>query len=142
MINFSPSLPHLDSSCFHFSLFLFPLGVSYHNNGSTFCKFEPQNVYIISDSHGPWLLTLVDLGKRNTNLIHSISFENHKSIAFQIFNEIFIDLLFIANCRQKQASQVAQVVKNLPANAGDARDMDSIPGLGWFPGIGNGNPFQ
>ena len=70
------------------------------------------------------------MGKRNTNLIHSISFENHKSIAFQIFNEIFIDLLFIANCRQKQASQVAQVVKNLPANAGDARDMDSIPGLG------------
>ena len=28
------------------------------------------------------------------------------------------------------ASQVALVVKNLPANAGDRRDMDSIPGLG------------
>ena len=28
-----------------------------------------------------------------------------------------------------QASQVALVVKNLPANAGDVRDMRSIPGL-------------
>ena len=31
------------------------------------------------------------------------------------------------------------VVKNLPANA---RDMGLIPGLGRFPGEGNGNPLQ
>ena len=40
------------------------------------------------------------------------------------------------------ASQVALVVKNPPANAGDVRDMGSIPGLGRFPGGGNGNPLQ
>ena len=34
------------------------------------------------------------------------------------------------------------VVKNLPANAGDAGDMDSIPGLGRSPAGGNGNPLQ
>ena len=34
------------------------------------------------------------------------------------------------------------VVKNPPANAGDARDASSIPGLGRSPGEGNGNPFQ
>ena len=34
------------------------------------------------------------------------------------------------------------VVKNLPANAGDARDAGSIPGLGRSPGGGNGNPLQ
>jgi len=34
------------------------------------------------------------------------------------------------------------VVKNLPANAGDSRDVDSIPGLGRSPGEGNGNPLQ
>ena len=39
-------------------------------------------------------------------------------------------------------SQVALVVKNLPANAGDARDMSSIPGSGISSGIGNGNPLQ
>ena len=34
------------------------------------------------------------------------------------------------------------VAKNLPANAGDARDVSSIPGLGRSPGEGNGNPLQ
>ena len=34
------------------------------------------------------------------------------------------------------------VVKNLPVNAGDAEDLDSIPGLGRAPGEGNGNPLQ
>ena len=34
------------------------------------------------------------------------------------------------------------VVKNLPANAGDARDMGSIPGWGRSLGIGNVNLFQ
>ena len=33
------------------------------------------------------------------------------------------------------------VVKNLPANAGDARDLSSIPGSGRSPGS-NGNPLQ
>ena len=34
------------------------------------------------------------------------------------------------------------VVKNPPARAGDARDMDSIPGWGRSPGVWNGNPLQ
>ena len=34
------------------------------------------------------------------------------------------------------------VVKNLPASAGDGRDMVLIPGLGTSPGVGNGNPLQ
>ena len=33
------------------------------------------------------------------------------------------------------------VVKNLPANAGDMRDLGSVPGLARSPGEGNGNPF-
>ena len=37
---------------------------------------------------------------------------------------------------------MALVVKNPPANAGDARDMGSIPGWGGSPGLGNCNPFQ
>ena len=31
------------------------------------------------------------------------------------------------------------MVKNPPANAGDARDPGLIPGLGRSPGVGNGN---
>ena len=34
------------------------------------------------------------------------------------------------------------VVKNLPENAGDRRNVDSVPGLGRSPGGGHGNPFQ
>ena len=38
-------------------------------------------------------------------------------------------------------SQVALVVNNLPANAGDARDTDSMSVLGRYPGIRNGTPI-
>ena len=34
------------------------------------------------------------------------------------------------------------VVKNLPTNAGDTRDTDSIPGSRRAPGGGNGSPLQ
>ena len=40
------------------------------------------------------------------------------------------------------ASQVALVVKNSTANAGDIRDVGSIPGSGRSPGGGHGNPPQ
>ena len=39
----------------------------------------------------------------------------------------------------KRASLVAQTVKRLVCNAGDPA---LIPGLGRFPGEGNGNPLQ
>ena len=41
-----------------------------------------------------------------------------------------------------KVSQVALVVKNLPAKAVDIRDMGLIPGLGRYPGEGHGNPLQ
>ena len=41
-----------------------------------------------------------------------------------------------------RASQVALVVKNWPANAGDVTETGSIPGLGRCPGGGHGNHFQ
>ena len=34
------------------------------------------------------------------------------------------------------------MVKNLPANAGDVRDLGLIPGLGRSPGGGHGSPPQ
>ena len=39
-------------------------------------------------------------------------------------------------------SQVAPVVKNPSANAGDIRDASLIPGSGRCPGEGYGNPLQ
>ena len=37
---------------------------------------------------------------------------------------------------------MALVVKNQPANAGDIRATGLIPGLGRYPGEGNGNPIH
>ena len=39
-------------------------------------------------------------------------------------------------------SQVALVVNYLPADAGDVREVGSIPGSGRSPGGGHGNPLQ
>ena len=39
------------------------------------------------------------------------------------------------------ASQVALMVKNLPANARDVRDVGSIPGWGGSPGGEQGKPL-
>ena len=45
-------------------------------------------------------------------------------------------------CPLEWASQLALVVKNPPANAGDIRDVGSIPESGRFPGEGNSNPLH
>ena len=37
---------------------------------------------------------------------------------------------------------LALVIKNLPANARDVRDLDFIPRSGRSPGGGHGNPLQ
>ena len=52
---------------------------------------------------------------------------------------LFFIILITVSIR---TSQVALVVKNLPANAGVIRDAGSIPGLGRSPGGGHGNPVQ
>ena len=44
--------------------------------------------------------------------------------------------------RLRLAPQVALVVKNKPASAGDVRNVGSIPGSEKSPGEGHGNPLQ
>ena len=41
-----------------------------------------------------------------------------------------------------RTSQVAPVIKNPLANAGDKRDLGSVTGSGRFPGGRNDNPLQ
>ena len=48
----------------------------------------------------------------------------------------------LPSSKANRASQVMQLLKNLPASAGDARDVGSIPGSGRFPRGGNGNPLE
>ena len=44
--------------------------------------------------------------------------------------------------KDPRASHAVLVVKNLPANVGDARDLGLIPGSGGSPGRGHDNPPQ
>ena len=52
---------------------------------------------------------------------------------------LFLHLLTV---EPREYSPDGTLVKNSPANAGDPRDMGSIPGSGRSPGVGNGNPLQ
>ena len=53
------------------------------------------------------------------------------------------DFIYLLVSRiELRAYQLALVVKNLPGNAGDIRDVGSIPGLGRSSGGGHGNPLQ
>ena len=49
---------------------------------------------------------------------------------------------FVGFHKCSRASQVALVVKNPPASAGNIRDTGSIPELGSSPGGEYGNPLQ
>ena len=69
------------------------------------------------------------------------------NLTFYFENMIPLILLTIkgintADHPHQGASQVVLVVKNPHANAGDARDMGSISGLGRSPGGRNSNPLQ
>ena len=59
-----------------------------------------------------------------------------------IIINIFVGIKIIVACSTfTRASQVALVVKNLPAKAGEVRDAGSIPGSGRSPREGHGNPL-
>ena len=64
---------------------------------------------------------------------------------------LFTMSLYTQNCQTqwcflrlyfRQATQVTLVIKTLPANAGDIRDMGAIPGSGRSPGGEHGNRLQ
>ena len=63
-------------------------------------------------------------------------------LSYKCFYLAMNKIMYIYVCVYIYASQVVLVVKNLPANAGDIRDLGLIPGLGRSPGAGNGNPLQ
>ena len=65
-------------------------------------------------------------------------------VSFMIFVEMLLQKChdFCSFLYMLWASQVAQVVKNRPANAGDINDMSLIPGSGRSLGGGHGNPLQ
>ena len=78
-----------------------------------------------SGSGGTWVhlwLILVDVWQKTTKFCKAIFLKlKNKSIKIWL---------------------TTKKLKNLPANAGDAKDNGLIPGFGRSPRVGNGNPFQ
>ena len=81
------------------------------------------------------IIRVKGLGKKGTNL---------SNLGKECFG--WYEVKDKKNCTQVLYSQglprVALVVKNLPANAADIKDMSSVPVSGRSPGEGNGNPLQ
>ena len=57
-------------------------------------------------------------------------------------NIIYISIINYCYIFYIWASHMVLVVKNLPDNSGDERNVGLIPGLGRSPGVGNGTPLQ
>ena len=55
--------------------------------------------------------------------------------------QILLDFTYMSYLEQLRASWVAVVIKNPPANAGDARDVSSVLGSGRSMGGGYGYPL-
>ena len=80
-------------------------------------------------------LTLWDFPGKNTGWVTN---------PFSRGSSVFVGGFFTAQLpgKPERSSQVALVVRNLIAKAGDIRDVGLIPGLRSFPAEGNGNPLQ
>ena len=55
---------------------------------------------------------------------------------------LFDLFIYLLGCAGSWASHVALVLKNMPANAGDIRDVGSIPGSGRSPGGEQGDSLH
>ena len=62
-------------------------------------------------------------------------------LEYNCFTILYYFLLY-NTVNQLYVSPGGATGQNPPANAGDIRDVGLIPGLGRFPGGGNGNPLQ
>ena len=107
---------------------LFYLGYVMHEYGSVI--YSNRSYYIV---YRYSIIHLVKIIKYQF-LISQPVFQNKNSVHFTL--QLTLAYIFTAT----NASLVAQTVKNLPAMQGI--DLGSIPGLGRFPGEGNGYPLQ
>ena len=74
-----------------------------------------------------------------------ISIPRIPRLVFHLFlslSQQLAESVYLAYIQSARGSQVALVVKNSPANAGDVSDASSTPGSGRTPGGGHGNSLQ
>ena len=79
--------------------------------------------------------TTLFLGQLWRCLVCQISVHIHKVLAYKVL--VILNMFIKAH----KGFPVGSVVKNPPASKGATGDVGLIPGLGRFPGGGNGNPL-
>ena len=84
--------------------------------------------------------SLVELQPEGPPVLCSVVSGNLDPPSFLLTAVVVLGREYIKSSYFLWAPQVALVVKNLPANAGDKRDVGLIPGLGRSPGGGHDNP--
>ena len=67
---------------------------------------------------------------------------NKRTLKINTEKEVSYAMIVYLESYNLCGTQVALVVKNLPANEQDLRDAGSVPGLGRSSGEGNGDPLQ
>ena len=87
---------------------------------------------------------LTPFGSMTPSQAHSLPFFSSSAIPSRLGNPgaVYVAVHSLGHLDLLWVSQVALVVKNPPATAGDVGDLGSIPGLGRSPGGGHGDPLQ
>ena len=113
----------------------------------------PQGLSLKPDTRGDHVLARLLPLFHFPHFLRSFFSRDHplnNTLAIYSFQDQLLGSLF-QNRHQENSSgigmtlptfKVMTVVKNPPANAGDLRDLASIPGSGRSPGGGHGNPVQ
>ena len=82
-----------------------------------------------------------EVGVSTCKLLY-IEWINDKVLVYNTGNYMQYPVIMEKDIKKNGASQMALVVKNLSAGAGDERDMGSIPVSGRSPGGSRGNSLQ
>ena len=82
-----------------------------------------------------------EVGVSTCKLLY-IEWINDKVLVYNTGNYMQYPVTMEKNIKKNGAPQMALVVKNLSASAGDERDMGSIPVSGRSPGGGYGKPLH
>ena len=101
------------------------------------CPRAPALDALLHTSNSHWLSIL----HMAMYLSQCCSFKSFHPLLLPLSPKV-CSLLLCLVCCPVHRIQVALVVKNLPAKAGDIGDTGMIPGSGSSPGGGDGNPLQ
>ena len=130
--------PHLFLLTSHLLVLAIPIA-------ATFCQPQKETSLILSSGRRKQVSLsprIISIGSMGTLLVLGRGIPSLTSLGILFPSNPPQPFLNRSKLPKSQGFPGGSVVEKLPANAGDARDSDSIPGLGRAPREGNRNPLQ